>query len=187
MMRQNRPPQSQYDGVELRNIDSRRESIQREEYSRFKRRQLRRTWRVKGEGQFEENEGERESYESYESYEPPSTSRGNDRLHQDLGATKFRNENDVRPGQGQPQSSEGERSSPDDDGCAGLSRGRSRTSGHEPAHLLGDSTSALRTSEGRRRLSKPSAATPTDRQNAHDSLQANLEPVTRHQGTRAST
>ena len=88
MMRQNRPPQSQYDGVELRNIDSRRESIQREEYSRFKRRQLRRTWRVKGEGQFEENEGERGSLETYE---PSSVRPGNDRLHQDLGAMKFRN------------------------------------------------------------------------------------------------
>ena len=106
MLRQNRSLQSQYDGMlELRDIDSRRESIQAREYPRFRRRRMRRTRRATDKGQLEENEDE---HESPESYEPSSLSRGNDNIHRDLGATKSRHENEARPGQRQPQSSEGE-------------------------------------------------------------------------------
>ena len=128
--------------MELRDIDSRRKIIQREEYSQFRRRQLRRTRRAKDEGLLGEGEEERESLESYE---PSSASRGNDSLHRYLGATKPCNENEVRPTQGQPQSSEGEGSSPDeDDGYAGLEgyeqnrRARASTFTRRPNERLED-------------------------------------------------
>ena len=77
MLRQNRSLQSQYDGMmKLRDIDSRRENIHREEYPRFKRRQLRRTRRIEVEGQVKDSEGE---HESLESYVPTSVDRDNDR------------------------------------------------------------------------------------------------------------
>ena len=50
VLRQNRLPQAQYDVMmEPRNIDARRENIQREEYSRFMQRQSRRPRRNDGE------------------------------------------------------------------------------------------------------------------------------------------
>ena len=121
MMIQNRSLQSQYGGMmELRDIDSRRESIRREEYSRFGRRWLRHTRLSKDKGQLEKN---KEEHESLESYEPPSHGRGNDNLHRDLGATKSHNENEARPKRGQPYSSGGEwSSSGEDDEHAGIEK-----------------------------------------------------------------